>query len=99
MKINVSLPTGSVVSPEVEGTDTVDSVTHQVHHLAREPKPHPTQQILYFAGQRLERQRTLAFYEIGKEAQLQLRVIPQDDRRQAQCFWHRDRDDAGHAAG
>jgi len=76
MKINVSLPTGSVVSPEVEGTDTVDSVTHQVQHLAREPKPHPTQQILHFAGQRLERQRTLAFYEIGKEAQLQLRVIP-----------------------
>ena len=76
MKINVSLPTGSIVSPEVEDTDTVDSVTHQVHHLAREPKPHPTQQILHFAGQRLERQRTLAFYEIGKEAQLQLRVIP-----------------------
>ena len=77
MKINVSLPTGSVVSPEVEGSDTVDSVTHKVHHLAREPKPHPAQQILHFAGQRLERRQTLAFYKIGKEAQLQLRVIPQ----------------------
>ena len=69
LKINISLPTGSVVSPEVEGTDTVDSVTHKVHHLAREPKPHPAQQILHFAGQRLQRRQTLAFYEIGKEAQ------------------------------
>ena len=77
VQVNVLLPTGSIVSPEVEpATDTVDAVTHKIHYLAREPKPHPSQVVLHFNGQRLERRLTLAFYKVGKDDQLQLQLIP-----------------------
>ena len=76
VQVNVHLPTGSIVTVEVEGTDTVESVTHKIYALAREPKPHPCAQVLHFNGQRLERRLTLGFYKIGKEDQLQLQEIP-----------------------
>ena len=70
MQIFVKLPSGRTITPEVEGTDTVEAVCEKVYRLSEDARAHPSLLTLVHDGQKLDKRRTLADCGIGKEAAL-----------------------------
>lgn len=71
MQIYVTTPTGTTVTVEVEGSDTIENVKQKVQDKTGIDV---ADQIIEYEGQELANNRTLADYNIRSESTLQMRV-------------------------
>ncbi|MCL2034934.1 MAG: hypothetical protein FWG94_09415 [Oscillospiraceae bacterium] len=73
MQIFVKLPTGRILTLEVEPTDTIDSIKAKIQEKEGIP---PERQRLFFEDIELKGDKTLSDYCINKESTLVLVVVP-----------------------